>query len=135
MRLEAAFFARAQLLELGQELAAAGVELEHPVQRARIAPRGARARRVPRSGSARIALRSSTADSAEVGLAARVLGEELGHLAPPHRPTTMFAGMIAPEKPPLRIAKSASSRSTLRTLKFGPLVRSPPASWPSGLEP
>ena len=50
-------------------------------------------------------------------------------------PTTMFAGMMAPEKPPLRIAKSTSSRLSLRTLKFGPLVRSPPCSAPGGLEP
>src|SRR5207249_11883665 len=35
--------------------------------------------------------------------------------------------MIAPEKPPLRIANSTSCRlRSLRTLKFGPLVRSPP---------
>ena len=48
-------------------------------------------------------------------------------------PTTMFAGMIAPEKPPLRIANSTSSRFSLRTLKFGPLVRSPPSSCPRRL--
>src|SRR3954447_12058386 len=38
----------------------------------------------------------------------------------------MFAGMIAPEKPPLRIANRTSCFCSLRTLKFGPLVRSPP---------
>src|SRR4051812_24122437 len=38
----------------------------------------------------------------------------------------MFAGMIAPEKPPLRIAKRTSCFCSLRTLKFGPFVRSPP---------
>ena len=47
----------------------------------------------------------------------------------------MFAGMMPPEKPPLRIANSTSSRLSLRTLKFGPLVRSPPCSAPGGLEP
>ena len=47
----------------------------------------------------------------------------------------MFAGMIPPEKPPLRIAKSTSSLFSLRTLKFGPFVRSPPCSCPSGFEP
>src|SRR3954451_12531300 len=47
----------------------------------------------------------------------------------------MLAGMIAPEKPPLRIAKSTSSRFSLRTSKFGPLVRSPAATWPVGLDP
>src|SRR5688572_28921642 len=47
----------------------------------------------------------------------------------------MLAGMIAPEKPPMRIANSASSFATLRVLKFGPFVRSPPDTWPSGLEP
>ena len=50
-------------------------------------------------------------------------------------PTTMFAGMIAPEKPPLRMANSTSSVATLRVSKFGPLVRSPPETWPSGFEP
>src|SRR4051794_26253459 len=43
--------------------------------------------------------------------------------------------MIAPEKPPLRIAKSTSSRLSLRTSKFGPLVRSPDATWPVGFDP
>src|SRR5438128_1193797 len=38
----------------------------------------------------------------------------------------MFAGMIAPEKPPLRIANRTSCFCSLRTLKFGPFVRSPP---------
>src|SRR3954470_5643981 len=38
----------------------------------------------------------------------------------------MFAGMIAPEKPPLRIAKRTSCCCSLRTLKLGPFVRSPP---------
>src|SRR3954452_4102257 len=38
----------------------------------------------------------------------------------------MFAGMTAPEKPPLRIANRTSCFFSLRTLKFGPLVRSPP---------
>src|SRR4051812_2264112 len=38
----------------------------------------------------------------------------------------MFAGMIAPENPPLRIANRMSCRCSLRTLKLGPLVRSPP---------
>src|SRR4051812_20301146 len=47
----------------------------------------------------------------------------------------MFAGMIAPEKPPLRIANSTSSRLSLRTLKFGPSVRSPPLTLPGGFEP
>src|SRR3954451_13414363 len=47
----------------------------------------------------------------------------------------MFAGMIAPEKPPLRIANSTSSRLSLRTLKFGPSVRSPPLTLPSGFDP
>src|SRR3954452_1232674 len=47
----------------------------------------------------------------------------------------MFAGMIAPEKPPLRIANSTSSRDSLRTLKFGPSVRSPPLTLPGGFEP
>src|SRR3954451_5095223 len=41
-------------------------------------------------------------------------------------PTTMFAGMIAPEKPPLRIANRTSFFFSALTLKFGPLVRSPP---------
>src|SRR4051794_26254952 len=48
---------------------------------------------------------------------------------------TMLAGMIAPEKPPLRMAKSTSSRFSLRTSKFGPLVRSPAATWPVGFDP
>ena len=43
--------------------------------------------------------------------------------------------MIAPEKPPLRMAKRTSSRWTLRWLKLGPFVRSPPWSWPGGFEP
>src|SRR4051794_7541720 len=43
--------------------------------------------------------------------------------------------MIAPENPPLRIAKSTSSRLSLRTSKFGPLVRSPDATCPVGLDP
>src|SRR3954447_4982987 len=47
----------------------------------------------------------------------------------------MFAGMIAPEKPPLRIAYRTSWRVSLRTLKFGPSVRSPPWTLPSGFEP
>src|SRR4051794_13975804 len=47
----------------------------------------------------------------------------------------MFAGMIAPEKPPLRIANSTSSRLSLRTLKFGPSVRSPPLTLPGGFDP
>src|SRR3954466_13632280 len=47
----------------------------------------------------------------------------------------MFAGVIAPEKPPLRIAESTSSRVSLRTLKFGPSVRSPPLIWPGVFEP
>src|SRR3954452_7354483 len=47
----------------------------------------------------------------------------------------MFAGMIAPEKPPLRIANSTSSRDSLRTLKFGPSVRSPPLTFPGGFDP
>src|SRR3954452_23861653 len=38
----------------------------------------------------------------------------------------MFAGMIAPENPPLRMANRMSCFFSLRTLKFGPLVRSPP---------
>src|SRR3954453_17754515 len=38
----------------------------------------------------------------------------------------MLAGMIAPEKPPLRIAKRTSCFCSLRTLKLGPFVRSPP---------
>ena len=50
-------------------------------------------------------------------------------------PVTTFAGMIAPEKPPFRIAKSTSSRLSLRWLKFGPFVRSPPWSWPVGFDP
>jgi len=50
-------------------------------------------------------------------------------------PVTTFTGMIAPEKPPLRIANSTSSIVSLRWSKFGPLVRSPPWSWPSGFEP
>ena len=60
--------------------------------------------------------------------------EEVGD-ASASSPTTMFAGMIAPEKPPLRMAKSTSSLSTSRMLKFGPFVRSPPETWPSGFEP
>src|SRR4051812_2488513 len=47
----------------------------------------------------------------------------------------MFAGMIAPEKPPLRIAWRTSSRVSLRTLKFGPSVRSPLLIWPGVFEP
>src|SRR4051794_6931846 len=47
----------------------------------------------------------------------------------------MFAGMIAPEKPPLRIAYRTSWRVSLRTLKFGPSVRSPPWTLPGGFEP
>src|SRR3954454_23300366 len=43
--------------------------------------------------------------------------------------------MIAPEKPPFRIAYSTSWRVSLRTLKFGPSVRSPPWTLPSGFEP
>src|SRR4051794_11408769 len=38
----------------------------------------------------------------------------------------MLAGITAPEKPPLRIAKSTACFCSLRVLKFGPLVRSPP---------
>ena len=38
-------------------------------------------------------------------------------------PRTMFSGMIAPEKPPLRIAYSTCSTFSLRKLKFGPFVR------------
>src|SRR3954470_13590413 len=38
----------------------------------------------------------------------------------------MFAGMIAPENPPLRMANRTSCFCSLRTLKFGPFVRSPP---------
>ena len=59
------------------------------------------------------------------------------HAPRPRRPcpTTMLAGMIAPEKPPLRIANRTSSRLSLRTSKFGPLVRSPAATVPAGLEP
>src|SRR5215212_4362027 len=34
--------------------------------------------------------------------------------------------MIAPEKPPLRMANTASSFFSWRVLKFGPFVRSPP---------
>src|SRR3954453_1046413 len=34
--------------------------------------------------------------------------------------------MIAPEKPPLRMAKRASSFFSCLVLKFGPFVRSPP---------
>src|SRR3954447_20017402 len=47
----------------------------------------------------------------------------------------MFAGMIAPEKPPLRIANRTSCFCSLRTLKFGPLVRSPPLISRFDLEP
>src|SRR5438105_1537636 len=43
--------------------------------------------------------------------------------------------MIAPLNPPLRIAYSTSSRVSLRTLKFGPSVRSPPETLPVGREP
>src|SRR5258705_478884 len=43
--------------------------------------------------------------------------------------------MIAPEKPPLRIANSTSSRLSLRTLKFGPSVGSPGRLSPAGFEP
>ncbi len=35
----------------------------------------------------------------------------------------MFSGMIAPEKPPLRIAYRTCSTFSLRMLKFGPFVR------------
>src|SRR3954464_15554983 len=51
------------------------------------------------------------------------------------RPTTTLAGMIAPEKPPLRIANRTSSFFSLRTLKFGPFVRSPPLISRLDLEP
>ena len=37
----------------------------------------------------------------------------------------MFCGMIAPEKPPLRIANSASSFVTLRLSRLGPVGGSP----------
>src|SRR4051794_15469223 len=47
----------------------------------------------------------------------------------------MFDGMIAPENPPLRIANSTSWTCSLRTLKFGPLVRSPPLISRLDLEP
>ena len=49
----------------------------------------------------------------------------------------MFAGMIAPEKPPLRMANKTSSIDSLRTLKFGPSVRSacPTLLAPAGREP
>jgi hypothetical protein len=50
-------------------------------------------------------------------------------------PTTTFAGMIAPEKPPLRIANSTSWASSLRTSKFGPSVRSLYLTFPGALEP
>jgi hypothetical protein len=40
-------------------------------------------------------------------------------------PTTMFWGMIAPEKPPLRIAKIASSYVSVRWSRLGPWVRRP----------
>src|SRR5204862_7636845 len=40
-------------------------------------------------------------------------------------PTTTFWGMIAPEKPPFRIAKSTSSFLSFRLLRFGPVGRSP----------
>src|SRR5215212_5083570 len=43
--------------------------------------------------------------------------------------------MIAPEKPPLRIAYRMSSFFSLRTLKLGPLVRSPPPLSLVGLDP
>src|SRR3954469_6142993 len=47
----------------------------------------------------------------------------------------MFDGMIAPEKPPLRIANRTSGFFSLRTLKFGPFVRSPPLISRLDLEP
>jgi plastocyanin len=50
-------------------------------------------------------------------------------------PTTTLAGMIAPENPPFRMANRTSSFVSLRTLKFGPSVRSPPVTFPSGLDP
>ncbi len=43
----------------------------------------------------------------------------------------MFEGMIAPEKPPFWIAKSASSYVSVRWSRFGPCVRRPrlPVPW------
>ena len=38
-------------------------------------------------------------------------------------PSTMFSGMIAPEKPPLWIAYITCAWFSLRKLKFGPFVR------------
>ena len=124
-----------QLLELGQQRAPALVELERLVEQ----------RRVHAAAGERVTRRLRVlADLPEVEHrdpvrpASRSLPEYLARksaTASASSPTTMFAGMIAPEKPPLRIAKSTSSRLSLRTLKFGPLVRSPPWSWPSGFEP
>ena len=66
---------------------------------------------------------------------ARVLREERGDRPPRRRPTAMFAGMIAPGEAAVADRERRRRLCSLRTLKFGPLVRSPPASCPSGLEP
>ena len=47
-------------------------------------------------------------------------------------PTTMFWGMIAPEKPPLRIAKRTSSALSSRWSRFGPWLRSARFAEPCG---
>src|SRR5439155_12970680 len=96
--------ARAQLLELGQQLAAARVEREHPVERladARVA--------APVEGGAHGVGLAADAPQVEhrVGYLAALRPEYFARnsaTARASRPVTMFSGMIAPEKPPLRIA-------------------------------
>ena len=130
--------ARAQLLELGQQRAAALVELERLVEQRRVD--AAARQRVPRGLRVLADLPEVEHRDLAWRLAAGLCVPEYlsrkSATASASSPVTMFAGMIAPEKPPLRIAKSASSSAHLAlTLKFGPLVRSPPWSWPSGFEP
>ena len=118
------------------ELAPALVERQQLVQRS-AAPRPRQRRRAPargRCGSLQVerGLRpggagprsSSSPGRRRVGRrpCARVLGEERGDLSA-SAPTTMFWGMIAPEKPPFRIAKSTSAIVSLRWSKFGPCFR------------
>ena len=122
---EASFWRGAAPLDLGQQLAAAGVELEQLVERL-----GRAAARERRPGRARVLADRSQVEHRRAGAllpeaaacccrtgsrsrspgfggrstSAPAYSATNSATASASSPTTMFCGMIAPEKPPLRIA-------------------------------
>ena len=128
------------LLDLGQQLAAARVEAQ-AARRGHRRRRGARARPGPGSGSSRMLRRSSiggrlasarspTGNRTRCPAAGSLPASEPAYLETNFAtlvaswPVRMFWGMIAPEKPPLRIANRTSSKLSLRWSRFGPCWRS-----------